>query len=202
MLALVSVVAVALALLGGAVAADPVLRNGLWGAGLGMGFITASLALFYRDPERHPGEGVVSAADGRVRAVDLEGEYWRISVFMNVTDVHVNRFPLDARVESVGDAGAGFRPAYREDAHHNVRREYRLRVEHGSIEVIQMTGAVARRLISFVRPGESYPKGARLGMIALGSRVDVRLPSEAYHPTVRVGDRVVAGVTAIARDRR
>ena len=70
-------------------------------------------AVFFRDPERTPGEGVVSAADGRVRAVDREGSVWRISVFMNVTNVHVNRFPLDGRVTEIEGSGSGFRAAYR-----------------------------------------------------------------------------------------
>ncbi|MHB1434914.1 MAG: phosphatidylserine decarboxylase [Thermoplasmata archaeon] len=177
------------------------LRDGLFGGSVGFAVVAIGLAIFFRDPERAPGEGVVSAADGRIRGVDREGDLWRISVFMNVTDVHVNRFPVAARVEVIGTAGEGFRPAYREEARHNVRRSYRLVGEHGVIEVTQMTGAVARRLVSFVRPGAQYAKGDRLGMIALGSRVDVCLPAEAYTPTVRVGDRVTAGVTTIARDR-
>ena len=158
------------------------------------------LAAFFRDPERSPGTGIVSAADGRVRGVDREGDRWRISVFMNVTDVHVNRLPLDARVEDVGDAGAGYRAAYRPDADHNVRRSYRLATGLGPVEVVQMTGVVARRLVSFVRPGSEGKKGDRFGMIVLGSRVDVLLPAETTAPTVRVGDRVRAGESTIARE--
>jgi phosphatidylserine decarboxylase len=158
------------------------------------------LAVFFRDPERTPGPGVVSSADGRVRAVEREGDRWRISVFMNVTDVHVNRLPVDARVESVGDAGSGYRPAYRPDADHNVRRTYRLATALGPVEVVQMTGVVARRLVSFVRPGSEGKKGDRFGMIVLGSRVDVLLPAATAEPTVKVGDRVRAGASAIARE--
>ncbi len=200
-IAFTAALAFLLALVGAGTYPFGAVRDGLWGLSAGFALVAIGLAIFFRDPERVPGEGVVSAADGRIRAVDREGELWRISVFMNVTDVHVNRFPLAARVEAVGDAGSGFRPAYREEARHNVRRAYRLLGEHGSVEVTQMTGAVARRLVSFVRPGERYEKGARLGMIALGSRVDVCLPADAYTPAVRVGDRVRAGVTTIARDR-
>ena len=158
----------------------------------------AFLAVFFRDPERRPGPGVVSPADGRVRLVAQEGDRWRVSVFMNVTDVHVNRLPLDARVESIGDAGEGFRPAYRADADHNVRRAYRLATALGPVEVVQMTGIVARRLVSFVRPGSSGRKGDRFGMIVLGSRVDVLLPTATTRPTVKVGDRVRAGASTIA----
>jgi phosphatidylserine decarboxylase len=157
------------------------------------------LAWFFRDPARTPGDGIVSAADGRVRAVERDGERWRVSVFMNVTDVHVNRLPLDARVESVGDAGSGFRPAYRADADHNVRRSYALATAIGPVEVVQMTGVVARRLVAFVRVGWEGRKGDRFGMIVLGSRVDVLLPAGRVVPAVRVGDRVRAGESTIAR---
>jgi phosphatidylserine decarboxylase len=171
-------------------AASLVVVAGLW----------VFLAAFFRDPERMPGEGVVSAADGRVREVEREGDRWRISVFMNVTNVHVNRLPLDARIESVSDGGSGFRPAYRPDAEHNVQRSYVLATPVGPVEVVQMTGMVARRLVSFVRPGAQGRKGDRFGMIILGSRVDVLLPADRITPAVQVGDRVWAGKTTIARE--
>jgi phosphatidylserine decarboxylase len=158
------------------------------------------LAGFFRDPERMPGDGIVSAADGRVREVAREGDRWRVSVFMNVTDVHVNRLPIDARVEAVGDGGRGFRPAYRPDAAHNVQRAYSLATAIGPVEVVQMTGVVARRLVAFVRAGWTGRKGDRFGMIVLGSRVDVLLPAGRARPAVKVGDRVRAGETTIARE--
>ncbi|HXW66608.1 MAG TPA: phosphatidylserine decarboxylase [Thermoplasmata archaeon] len=167
-----------------------VVATGLW----------TFFAVFFRDPERAPGEGIVSAADGVVRAVEREGERWRISVFMNVTDVHVNRLPLDARIEGIEDGGAGFRPAYRPDAEHNVQRAYALATRLGSVEVVQMTGILARRLVSFVPVGWDGRKGDRFGMIVLGSRVDVVLPADRLTPTVRVGDRMRAGTTTIARE--
>lgn len=157
-------------------------------------------AVFFRDPARTPGDGVVSAADGRVRAVEIEDGRLLVSVFMNVTDVHVNRFPLAATVEGVSDGGRGFRPAYRADATHNVQRSYRLATGLGPVEVVQMTGVAARRLVSFVGPGSVAEKGERLGMIVLGSRVDVWLPAEKVVATVAVGDRVRAGASPIARE--
>jgi phosphatidylserine decarboxylase len=158
-------------------------------------------AIFFRDPERVPGEGAVSAADGRVTIVAEEEGRWRIAVFMNVTDVHVNRFPLDAEVMGIDDSGEGFRPAYVPDATHNVQRRYRLDTRYGPVEVIQMTGIVARRLVSLVHQSEEHRKGDRLGMILLGSRVDVLLPVGAFRPTVKPGDRVWAGQSTIARER-
>ena len=160
------------------------------------------LLVFFRDPERRPeGNGILSAADGQVRAVEAaeDGDTWRVSVFMNVTNVHVNRFPIDARVVSVSDTGEGHRPAYRADAHHNRQRSYTLETAIGAVQVVQMTGILARRLVSFVLPGERRLRGERLGMIVLGSRVDVLLPGARCRPVVSVGMRVRAGQTVIAR---
>lgn len=159
------------------------------------------LLVFFRDPERATGEGIVSAADGKVRAVERSGGCWNVSVFMNVTDVHVNRVPLDGTVATIAEGGEGFRPAYAPQAERNVRRHYRLGTEVGDVEVVQITGILARRLVSFVAAGTPVRKGDRLGMIVLGSRVDVLLPAERTVPTVTAGQRVIAGVTTIARVR-
>lgn len=159
----------------------------------------AFLAQFFRDPERPTGDGIVSAADGRVREIHEENGILRISVFMNVTDVHVNRAPLSGRIARIDDSGHGFRPAYQVDAGHNVQRRYQFETDLGMVEVVQMTGILARRLISFVRPGETVRKGGRFGMIILGSRVDVLLPSARVRSMVRPGERVHAGSTMIAQ---
>jgi phosphatidylserine decarboxylase len=155
---------------------------------------------FFRDPERTPGPGIVSAADGRVLAVGPDGDRTRIAVFMNVTDVHVNRFPLAGTVTAVEDGGDGFRPAFHPDAVHNVWRKTTIATSVGDLEVVQMTGVVARRIVPFVAVGDERAKGDRLGMIVLGSRVDVLFERTQARPTVHVGDRVVAGVTRIARE--
>ncbi len=166
------------------------------GAGLWVFF-----AGFFRDPDRPVGEGIVSAADGVVRAVTEEGDRTRISVFMNVTDVHVNRMPVDGTFARIGTGGSGYRPAYRSDAERNVARTYDLDTEYGPVRIVQITGLVARRLVSFVRPGEVRRRGDRFGMIVLGSRVDVLLPNQRLTPAVRPGDRVWAGRSTIARVR-
>jgi len=171
-----------------------------WAIALTAGFAAwAFVAAFFRDPERAPADGIVSAADGRVRAVDRQGETLRISVFMNVTNVHVNRFPLDGKVSAIAGSGRGFRAAFRPSADENVQRHYTLSTELGAVEVVQITGVVARRLVSFVEVGSAGRKGDRLGMIAFGSRVDVHLPADRVVPLVKVGDRVHAGSTSIAR---
>lgn len=181
----------------------PLLLRGVVGAlTIASAALLLFLAWFFRDPERAPGDGIVSAADGKVQSVSVEGDTLHIAVFMNVTDVHVNRFPVDAEVRAVEDAGSGFRPAYAADAHHNLQRRYTLATDLGEVTVVQMTGIVARRLVSLVRPPERHRKGDRLGMIVLGSRVDVRLPAARVTAVVAAGQRVVAGVTPIARERR
>jgi phosphatidylserine decarboxylase len=163
--------------------------------------VWAFFAAFFRDPNRTVGPGVVSAADGRVREVRVTGGELLVSVFMNVSDVHVNRAPIEGTVRQVDDAGSGKRPAYRPDADRNVARTYRLDTAVGPVRIVQITGILARRLVSFVRPGERLARGQRFGMIVLGSRVDVFLPADRVAPTVHVGERVVAGVTRIAEVR-
>jgi phosphatidylserine decarboxylase len=165
----------------------------------GVAAVLVFLLIFFRDPERVAGDGVVSAADGRVLAVQEADGRWLVSVFLSVLDVHVNRFPLDATVDSVETSGRGFRPAYRPEAGRNVQRRYRLSTEIGPVEVVQITGIAARRLVSFVGPGATGRKGQRFGMIVLGSRTDVLLPKDRVLPTVRVGDRVRGGSSTIAR---
>lgn len=167
-------------------------------AALAFGLL-AFVAYFFRDPERVVAEGVVSAADGRVRAVERLGDRWLVSVFLGVQDVHVNRLPLAGKLEAIEGSGHGWRPAYRPEAERNVQRRYRLATELGPVDVVQITGIVARRLVSFLRVGDRGEKGARFGMIVLGSRVDVLLPASRTEPTVRVGERVRAGSSTIAR---
>jgi phosphatidylserine decarboxylase len=195
--------AAGLAVLFAALLWSGLLPEAVWGLGLFAVALalTVFFAVFFRDPERAPGEGIVAAADGRVRAVETEGATLRVSVFMNVTNVHVNRLPIDARVESVSSSGSGHLPAYRADAAHNVQRRYELATAIGPVAVVQITGVLARRLVSFVKTGSVGRKGDRFGMVVLGSRVDVLLPADRVVPTVRVGDAVRAGTSTIARER-
>jgi len=177
----------------------PAVPVGVGGA-VGLLAVAAFFAVFFRDPVRPVGRGIVSPADGRVRDVGVEGDRLRISVFMNVTNVHVNRAPIDATVESVHAEGRGYRAAYRSDSEHNVRRVYRLSTAVGPVELVQIAGAVARRVVPFVHDGATVRKGDRIGMIVLGSRVDLVLPAARVRPVVAVGDRVVAGVTTVAEE--
>jgi phosphatidylserine decarboxylase len=178
----------------------------LWLLGLlGLAFF----GYFFRDPERQvPADPatVVSPADGRVVSVDevraeryLQGQYRRVAIFMNVFDVHVNRSPLAAAVTEAQHRDGCFKAAFREDAC-TLNEQMALVLEEGRrrVLVVQIAGLLARRIISYVKPGQHLEKGERLGLICFGSRVDLYLPMEA-EILVRVGDRVQAGSSIVAR---
>ena len=175
--------------------------------------VTVAVALFFRDPERahsaEPGD-ILSPADGRVVAADrveedrhLGGEALRISVFMSVFNVHINRVPMDAKVLTVKHVRGGFAMAHLDDAGLiNERTEIVLEDSTGEKSLmVQVAGLVARRIICRVREGEDVRRGSRFGLICFGSRVDLYLPPE-IRPVVEVGDRVRAGRSVLARTDR
>lgn len=154
---------------------------------------------FFRDPDRAPGEGLVSPADGVVQSIDeWEDGRTRVAVFMSPLDVHVNRAPLDARVKSVTHVPGGFVPAFNKESEQNERVVWLLDTSVGELEVVQIAGTVARRIVPYLQAGVQVKKGDRIGIIRLGSRVDTYLPP-GYAPLVKVGDRTVAGVTPLAK---
>ncbi|MFP4625128.1 MAG: protein sorting system archaetidylserine decarboxylase [Natronomonas sp.] len=162
-------------------------------------FLVAAAAVlwFHRDPTRSPPpSGFVAPADGRVSAIRAEGGRIRISVFMNVTDVHVNRAPAPATVESVEHVPGGHLPAFSKDSDRNER----VHLACGEYDVTLIAGAVARRIHLYVSPGDELDRGDRIGHISFGSRVDVRLPPEIDRVDVRVseGQMVRAGETVVA----
>jgi phosphatidylserine decarboxylase len=178
----------------------------LWLLGLlGLAFF----GYFFRDPERQiPSDPatVVSPADGKVVFVDevqedryLPGPCRRLAIFMDVFDVHVNRSPLAGAVTEAQHRDGCFKAAWREDAC-TLNEQLALVLEEGGrrVLVVQIAGLLARRIISYVRPGQHLEKGERLGLICFGSRVDLYLPLEA-EILVRVGDRVRAGSSIVAR---
>jgi phosphatidylserine decarboxylase len=173
---------------------------------------TAWCAYFFRDPERvTPLRAgiIISPADGRVSAIekvipppelDLEREmHTRVSVFMNVFDVHVNRSPLDARIAKIKYIPGAFLNAELDKASEdNERQALTLELSDGrKIGVVQIAGLIARRIVKFVSEGESLVAGQRFGLIRFGSRVDVYLPS-GISPLVCIGQRAVAGETVLA----
>ena len=173
---------------------------------------TAWCAYFFRDPERvTPLRAglVISPADGRISAIEkvipppeleLDREpTTRISVFMNVFDVHVNRSPLEARIAKINYIPGAFLSADLDKASaDNERQALTLELaDGGKIGVVQIAGLIARRIVKFVNEGERLTAGQRFGLIRFGSRVDLYLPKGAS-PLVAIGQRAVAGETVFA----
>ncbi len=154
-------------------------------------------AWFFRDPDRHPPSeprALLSAADGRIIAAGPE----RISVFMNVFDVHVCRSPCDGRVVSVERTSGRFVAAFKDRAsEHNERTTIVVEGAGTTVRFSLVAGLIARRVVCRVVPGQVLRAGERIGLIRFGSRVDVELPPGAA-AEVRVGQRVVAGESVIA----
>ncbi|MHB8606580.1 MAG: phosphatidylserine decarboxylase [Thermoplasmatota archaeon] len=153
---------------------------------------------FFRDPERVPARGLVACADGVVQSIDeWEDGRTRVATFMSPLNVHVNRAPLDARVASVKHIPGGFVPAFDKESDRNERVEWVFETEFGDVTVVQIAGAVARRIVPYFSGGEKVMKGERIGLIRFGSRVDVYLPA-GLKPAVKVGDKVSAAETTLA----
>jgi phosphatidylserine decarboxylase len=174
--------------------------------------LTAWCAYFFRDPERVTPLGsslVISPADGMVSHIveiipppelDLPREtHTRISVFMNVFDVHINRSAMDGRIVKLAYVPGKFLNAELDKASEdNERQAVTLQRQDGSrIGMVQIAGLVARRIVKFVQEGDTLQAGQRFGLIRFGSRVDVFLP-QGVVPLVCVGQRAVAGETVLA----
>src|SRR4051794_1080795 len=172
----------------------------------------AAVGAFFRDPVRPlpTDERLLYApADGTVIGVDRVEDPWlvgrpshRVSIFLSLLDVHVNRSPVAGEIAQVRDLGTGFAAAMHfEKSHSNRRREIGLATEHGPVLVVQVAGLLARRIVGWVGQGEAVWAGQKLGMITFGSRTDLIVPLDAAMPAVTVGQRVVGGQTVLARWR-
>jgi len=170
--------------------------------GVPLYLLAAFCLYFFRDPERVIPEGAVavSPADGKVVAVRAESPILtRISVFLNVFDVHVNRAPVAGRIKEVLYKKGAFQVASREKA--STGNEQNLIViesPHGDVAFRQIAGLIARRIVCYKKPGDRVAAGERVGMIKFGSRVDVLLGPE-WEIAVQRGARVRAGSTVLAR---
>ncbi len=172
-------------------------------------YILAAFCLyFFRDPEREVPKGpvAVSPADGKVVVVKAEenGKN-RISIFLNVFDVHVNRTPIPGKVACITYKKGEFMVASKEAASHS--NEQNIITVDGAVggrvtRVVfkQIAGLIARRIICYKRVGDLLDAGERIGLIKFGSRVDVFLGPE-WDVAVKVGERVAAGSSVIARMR-
>jgi phosphatidylserine decarboxylase len=177
-------------------------------AGVVLLVLSGFFLFFFRDPDRsitRADKAVLSPADGRVMVAgvptvqEFPAASWRqISVFLSPMDVHVNRMPVGGRVTRVKYHPGRFLPAYRADAG-DLNEYTEVSIDHGghTIVVRQIVGILARRIVCRVTEGQTVAPGDRFGVMKFGSRMDVFVPKDT-EITVKVGDRVVGGVTVIA----
>jgi len=162
---------------------------------------------FFRDPDRKsPGKNnvVVSPADGRVlfvKEVDdnkyINEKAKQISIFMSPLNVHVNRIPIDGKVEYLRYHHGKYLAAFEDKASEvNERSEFGIHSNYGKVFFTQVAGFVARRIVYDLNEGDSVHQGDRFGMIKFGSRVDVIVPFN-WHEKVKKDDKVTAGETVL-----
>ncbi|MGI8499413.1 MAG: phosphatidylserine decarboxylase family protein [Gemmatimonadaceae bacterium] len=179
----------------------------LWMLAVALAVVTGWMAYFFRDPERQGERGarlVISPADGRVVMITevtepafLQGRATRISIFMNIFNVHVNRYPVDGVVRYLHYNKGKFLNAAHEKASLD-NEQMSVGIESGPSRVLvrQIAGLIARRIVNYARDGQHVSQGARMGIIQFGSRVDVFLPPTAA-VRVKVDDLASAGTTVL-----
>ena len=178
--------------------------------------LTAWVAAFFRDPIRTTPRGdklVIAPADGLITLISkvppppelrgadalADGDYTRVSIFMSVFDVHINRAPISGRVSRVAYVPGKFINADLDKASEDNERQHILIEDADGVRIgiTQIAGLVARRILAFVRQGDVVEAGQRVGLIRFGSRVDVYLPAGTA-PRVLLGQRTIGGETVIA----
>lgn len=181
-----------------------------WVVGTIFLFLAAYVAYFFRNPERLPPVGalmVASPADGKVIYVGpsketefLNTETTKVSIFMSIFDVHVNRVPVDGTVRDMKYHRGRFMAAFEDRASdENERNAMLIETTAGAkLVLVQVAGLVARRIICYPPVGAFIMKGQRFGLIRFGSRCDIYLPTNT-DVLVKVGDRVMGGETTIAK---
>jgi phosphatidylserine decarboxylase len=180
----------------------------LWLLAFLLTVIALWVAYFFRDPERSGPRGervVIAPADGKVvliqevdEPVFMGGRTKRISIFMNVFNVHVNRYPVTGTVRYVKyNPGKFLNAAVEKSSMEN--EQMSVGIETGGVRVLvrQIAGLIARRIVTYSKEGEHVEQAQRMGLIRFGSRVDVFLPLDAV-VTAKIGDMTVAGTSVIA----
>ncbi|MDR3625382.1 MAG: phosphatidylserine decarboxylase family protein [Ignavibacteriaceae bacterium] len=162
---------------------------------------------FFRDPERTAPKGeniLVSPADGKVLLIKdvydnkyINGKAKQISIFMSPLNVHVNRIPISGKLEYLQYHKGEFVAAFNDKASENNERcEFGINSKYGKVLFTQVAGAMARRIVYEIKPGDTVKIGERFGMIKFGSRVDVVVP-EQWTAKVKKGEHVSAGETIL-----
>ena len=183
---------------------------GWTGAAWVIGIFALAIAAFFRDPERTvpPAEGlIVSPADGKVVSIaTVAGDatfteaVTRVSIFLSPLDVHINRMPVAGEIRSVNYKRGSFMAAYKEEA--SSRNEQNaLAIDDGAgkqFGIVQIAGALVRRIVCHAKPGDSYGRGDRFGLIMFGSRTDAYLPKGCRVEVVE-GQHVKGGETILGR---
>jgi phosphatidylserine decarboxylase len=202
-------VAIAAALTAGAFWAALSRRSpALWILAVALLVVAIWVVYFFRDPERTGPRGemfVVSPADGRVVMITeveepafLKSKAIRISIFMNIFNVHVNRYPVSGEVAYLHyNPGKFLNAATEKSSLENEQMSVGIRSGERRILVRQIAGLVARRIANYAHMGDSAEQGERMGIIRFGSRVDVFLPTDAK-VVVKLGDTPIAGTTVLA----
>jgi phosphatidylserine decarboxylase len=180
----------------------------LWLFGFTLTILALWVAYFFRDPERTGPRGaqfVIAPADGEVVLInDVDEPSFmgrrarRVSIFMNVFNVHVNRYPVTGTVRFVHyNPGKFLNAAVEKSSLENEQMSVGIETAHSRVLVRQIAGLIARRIVTYSKPGEHVEQGERMGLIRFGSRVDVFLPLDAQL-RVKLGDMTLAGTTPIA----
>lgn len=167
------------------------------------------MMFFFRNPSRpsqHDDSLLLSPADGTVMEISeffddeyLDAEAKKVTIFLSVFDVHVNRSPMRGEIKYQRYTCGGFRPAYKKDASfENERHAIGLENENIKILVIQIAGLLARRIVSWVTLGHNLEQGQRYGMIKFGSSTELVVPKDV-EILVEKGDKVIGGVTVVGR---
>jgi phosphatidylserine decarboxylase len=169
-------------------------------------FLGLFVLFFFRDPERKPPadpDTIVSPADGRVMEIVEESRDTkpgrRISVFLSIFDVHVNRSPVAGRITAIEYRTGKFYAAMRGRASaENEQNAFYVQSDRGEVVFKQIAGWIARRIVCWKSVGDSVIRGERVGMIRFGSRMDIWLP-EGAEILVRPGQHVAGGTSVLAR---
>lgn len=175
--------------------------------------LTLAVALFFRDPERVSPKGdglIIAPADGIVTAIeqselppeieDVSGTFTRISIFLSVLDVHVNRVPASGVIRQLHyHAGKFLSATLDKSSDENERQTVLMETQNGKkIAFVQIAGLIARRIVCDLNVDDNVQAGDRFGIIRFGSRMDVYLPA-GVSPSVLVGQRMIGGETILAK---